>query len=251
MSNYPTWPPSPPEGPSPAWPPATWPVPAAPPVAWPPVAAPAPAPSVPPPTPPLPAPPLPVAPPPRGKRGLAIGTLAAGLLVVAAVAVWALAINNGKPTGSGPGAGGQKAQRALGRSLHLGFEIAGMSGQEQVSLEKLIDPAYAASPASPAPHYRFVGVDFTVRDLGPSPLLDDIDSDASLRGTDHRTYTPVYQAIQGCPGFDSGTYQLSSGGTATGCATFQLPAGVKVAMVVFTPLGGVTGSAPGHWELGR
>ena len=163
-----------------------------------------------------------------------------------------LATHHGKaiPTGTGPAGGGKTGNRPA-RTLLLGFEIAGMTGSEDVSLDGVIDPARPGPAVAAPPRYRLVGIDFTVKDLGPAPLLDDIDSDASLRGTDQRTYAAVDDSIEGCADFDSGSYQLPAGGSASGCATFQVPAGVMPAEVVFTPLGGVNGSAPGRWVLHR
>lgn len=130
------------------------------------------------------------------------------------------------------------------------FEVAGVSGREQVTLDRVIDPAHLTGSRAPAAGERAVGVELTMTDLGPGPLLDDLSNDVTVVTTNRHTYQPGTGQAQGCPRLLGGSYQLVDGGSARGCAIFELPQGAKLARVVFTPLGGVTGSALRQWQLG-
>lgn len=69
---------------------------------------------------------------------------------------------------------------------------------------------------------------------------DNANSDAVAVGTDGQDYTSAYDTITEGTNFDSGDFHVGPGQSVTGWVTFELPAGVKIASVQWTPGGGQT-----------
>lgn len=95
---------------------------------------------------------------------------------------------------------------------------------------------------------RFVGAVFKIKALKGSPQDEDANSDADLIGSNGQTYTFDISDIAGYTNFDNGTIHEAEGQTVTGSVAFQVPDGVKVTQVQWTP--GYFGSAV-QWEVHR
>jgi hypothetical protein len=124
----------------------------------------------------------------------------------------------------------------------------GQGNEMSITLVKVIDPAQGAdSFTTPDTGKHFVGAEFQV--IGKAGTYsDDAILDAALIGSNGQTYTPSFDAIAGCTDFTYGSFSIIPGETQVGCVTFQLPQGVAVDRVEWTPVGGF-GGAPAIWVL--
>jgi hypothetical protein len=89
---------------------------------------------------------------------------------------------------------------------------------------------------------------FTITALKGSPQDEDANNDAVIVGSNGQSYTADFSDIAGYTNFDNGAIQVAQGDTETGSVTFQVPDGVKVAKVQWTP--GAFGSAV-QWDARR
>jgi hypothetical protein len=201
----------------------------------------------------------PQAPPPRRKRHLVRNILAGiGAVFVAIIAISALSSHgtgvSTTPSGNSGTAGAAASPAATHKPAvaRIGsyFDVSDGSGDTyRVALVKIIDPAQGADEFStPDSGKRFVGAVFKIKALKGSPQDEDANSDADLIGSDGQTYTFDINDIAGYTNFDNGTIHVAQDHTVKGSVVFQVPDGVKVAQVQWTP--GYFGSAV-QWEAGR
>jgi len=132
---------------------------------------------------------------------------------------------------------------------HVGdlLSLPGQSGATAaVTLVAVTDPAQAdVQPFQPAAGKRFVSATFTILDTGPA-ITGDANNDATLIGSDGQTYTADFDTLAGCTNFAHGVYQLGHGESSTGCVAFQVPIGVTVSKVKYSPDSGFSGDF-GEW----
>ena len=57
-----------------------------------------------------------------------------------------------------------------------------------------------------------------------------------------------FSTVAGCTDFNSGQYQLTPGQSSTGCVVFQVPTGVSVKKIEWSPSGGLL-SDFGTWNV--
>lgn len=118
-----------------------------------------------------------------------------------------------------------------------------------VRLMKVISPAEPASEffaADPGKH--LVGVVFSVTgDTGTSH--DDANLTAALNGSDGQVYQASFDGIAGYTNFNSGDFTVVPGQTEVGEVTFEVPDGVKVSSVQWTPAGGFASNATSTWVI--
>lgn len=95
-----------------------------------------------------------------------------------------------------------------------------------------------ATPAStgfaPPTGNRLVALSLTLSDTGPGTITSDADVDATLTGTDGRTYTASYDPVSQCTNFSDGSFTLADGASQTGCVVFQIPTAVSDSSVQFS-----------------
>jgi len=198
-------------------------------------------------------------PPPRKKRHWVRNIFAGigGLVVLIIVIVVATSGGSGvstKATGTSSAAakasspGTSKPAAAAGIGSY--FDVKDAAGNTyRVTLDKIIDPAQGADEfTTPDAGKRFVGAVFTIKAISGSPQDEDANSDAVLVGSDGQSYTADFSSISGYTNFSNGQIQVAQGESSTGSVTFQVPTGVKVAKVQWTP-GGILGSAV-QWNAG-
>jgi hypothetical protein len=139
-------------------------------------------------------------------------------------------------TGSASPSASHKAVAGIGSY----FDVADGSGDAyRVTLVRVIDPAQGASQFdTPDNGKRFVGTVFTIKALNGSPQNEDANTDAAVIGSNGQTYTADFSSIAGYTNFNNGSIQVAQGETQTGAVTFQVPNGVKVLEVQWTPSGG-------------
>ncbi|MGC2150399.1 MAG: DUF4352 domain-containing protein [Terriglobales bacterium] len=118
----------------------------------------------------------------------------------------------------------------------------------KVDLIVLYDPISGADQyTTPKAGFRFVAADFRITDTGSKQISDDANLNATVTGQNGQTYTADFDSMSGCTNFSDGEYQLNPGETATGCVAFQVPIGVNVAKVRWSPNLG-SGSF-GEWSI--
>lgn len=144
------------------------------------------------------------------------------------------------------------ATTAQSSTAHVG---ATLSFQDEdgtpytVQLGQVIDPAQGADEFStPNAGDRFVATVFKITDTGASPISDDANNNSTVVGSDDQDYTADFDDVSECTNFNDGEYQITAGQSSTGCVVFQLPIGVTVAQVQWSPSGGFGGSF-GAWDV--
>jgi hypothetical protein len=170
---------------------------------------------------------------------------------VALIVIIAIAASGGggvstTPSGTGATAkatGGPSpttARSAAPAGIGSYFDVQDGSGNTyRVTLDKIIDPAQGADQfTQPDNGKRFVGAVFTILAVNGSPSNEDADNDAAIVGSNGQTYTADLNSISGYTNFNDGQINAAQGEKATGAVTFQLPTGVKVSKVQWTPAAG-------------
>jgi hypothetical protein len=201
---------------------------------------------------------------PDGTATLAtLGSTAA--IIVAALALGGCSPSHPQPGHSHPSpasskpasASAARASTASGNSrtgttsAHDGAAIAvsDSSGTKlDVTLEQVIDPADGVSKYSkPAGGKHFVGVKLHLQNKAATTYQNNANNQTTIVLTDGQAVDAGYDALAGCGNFDNGQVKLKAGAAATGCVTFQVPQGDKVAEVRYrnTVYPGVTA----QWHL--
>lgn len=204
-------------------------------------------------------PPGPAGPPPRRPRrgGHLVRNILSGIgaLVVAGVAISALS-SHGSGVSTTPSgdiaATGTTASPAAPRIARVGsyFDVQDGSGDTyRVTLVKVIDPARGADEFSTADNgKRFVAAVFRIKALQGSPQDEDANNNAVILGGNGQSYTASFADIAGYTNFADGVIHVAQGDTVTGAVNFQMPDGVKVSKVQWSP--GMFGSTV-QWSVRR
>jgi hypothetical protein len=139
---------------------------------------------------------------------------------------------------SSRGYGAAAQQRRSPAGIGSSFDVQDGNGDTyQVTLVKVVDPAQGAGGSYDTPDSgtRFVGAVFRITGVSGSPKGDDADNDAALVGSNGRTYTCDFDGIAGYGDFSDGEIQVAQGGTTTGAVSLQVPDGVRVTDVQWSP----------------
>ena len=105
---------------------------------------------------------------------------------------------------------------------------------------KVLDPAAPDNSFDAAPSgHRLVGIEFIIKGVSGSEQ-DDIDG-AVVTGGNNQTYQAGFTGLAAGTNFNSGDFTTSPGSTADGWVSFQVPNGVTVQNIQWTPDGGVNG----------
>jgi hypothetical protein len=142
------------------------------------------------------------------------------------------------------------SQSGSGSGVGTAFTVQDNSHDTyRVTLVKIIDPAQGAtSYDTPQGGKHFVGAVFMITAVQGSPQNEDADNDAALVGSDGQTYTNDISSIAGYTDFNYGAIKVSQGESATGAVTFQVPDGVSVSRVQWSPGGGLGSTV--QWNVG-
>ncbi len=138
------------------------------------------------------------------------------------------------PQAKGSSAASHATSSAGGGSY---FDVKDSSGDTyQVALIKVIDPAQGADQfTTPDNGTRFVGAVFTIKAISGSPQNEDANSDAAVVGSNGQTYNADFDSIAGYTNFNEGQINVAQGESTTGVVTFQVPTGVTVSKVQWSP----------------
>jgi hypothetical protein len=132
----------------------------------------------------------------------------------------------------------------VGASLRLSDETGKTFS---VTLSKIMDPAQPGDQfTTPDNGKRFVAVVLVINDNGQQAIDEGANNDVSVIGSDNQTYNADFNNVAGCTNFNEGQVKLGAGESATGCVVFQLPSGVSVAKVQFSPSSGFSNQF-GEW----
>jgi hypothetical protein len=151
------------------------------------------------------------------------------------------------PSAPASSAGASTAPQS-GGTAHVGSTLTFSADgkNETVVLQQVIDPASRGSGAlAPAAGSRYVAAKFSIADKGTVAIQDFINNDVTAIGSDGKTYQADPDPVSECTDFDNGMLSLNPAASTTGCITFQLPSGAKVAKVDFGT--GAFTSTPGEW----
>jgi len=128
------------------------------------------------------------------------------------------------------------------------YNVTGLTGQVSVILTKVIDPAQGAGQATaPASGCRFVGAVFTITGISGTYSAN-ANKNATLIGSNGRTYTADSHSIAGYTNFSNGEYKVSAGEKSVGAVAFQVPLTVKVARIEWSA--NRLGGGPAEWLTG-
>lgn len=117
-----------------------------------------------------------------------------------------------------------------------------------VTLTQVIDPASGADEFNqPESGNKLVAAVFSITNDGSQTYNDDINSDATVIGSDTQAYSYDTDNVSECTNFNEGEYTLAPGDTESGCAVFQLPQDVSVSKVQFKASGGYGNG--GEWTV--
>ena len=131
------------------------------------------------------------------------------------------------------------------------FDVQDSSGDTYgVVLTKIIDPVQGTDQIAPDNGKQFVAAVFTVKAIsGIGPQQQDAESDATLVGSDGRTYLADNIPIAGYTGFNPGEIHAAPGESTTGEVTFQVPTGVNVSKVVWSTFSSLGVRSTVQWNV--
>jgi hypothetical protein len=120
---------------------------------------------------------------------------------------------------------------------HVGatLDLTTQSGSHiGVTLVQVADPAHGVDGASPGSGRRFVATVFRVLNA-VQPVSGNLNAEVRLVGSDSNDHAPTSSPLVECAGDLTGHFQLAPGGSATGCAAFEVSRSVRVEKVHFFP----------------
>jgi ABC-type Fe3+-hydroxamate transport system substrate-binding protein len=166
------------------------------------------------------------------------------LCLASAVALVATACGSvsevNQPAASSSQAAATSSSATAKVTAHVGATLT--LTDEQVTLTKVIDPATGADQYTvPDTGKRFVATVFTIKNTASQAGQGDANSNTSVIGSDNQGYSPDFSNVSECTNFNDGSFELGPGESVSGCVVFQLPTGVTVAKVQWSPSSGFSG----------
>ena len=117
-----------------------------------------------------------------------------------------------------------------------------------ITLTKVIDPAHGSDQFnSPDNGMRFVAAVFTLTGKSGT-ATDDANSNAVITGDNSQQYQPDFNTIAGYTNFDDGQFHLTPGQSVTGAVNFQVPTGISVRNIQWSPM---LGQDTATWKVGK
>lgn len=107
----------------------------------------------------------------------------------------------------------------------------------------VVDPASPDNSFDAAPSgQRIVGVVLQIKGVSGS-YSDDVNSAVTLVGNNGQTYQPSFGGMAGYTNYNSGSVTAIVGANLIGAVTFDVPNGVKIALVNYSPNDGMGATA--------
>jgi hypothetical protein len=152
-------------------------------------------------------------------------TRASGLAIIASAVALAGCGQSAKPTTT--------TQATPSGQVGSTVAVSDSSGTKlDVVVEQVIDPASGANTYSnPAAGKHFIGVKLRVQNTATKDYENNANNETTLVLSNQQAKGADYNPIAGCGNFNNGQIKLAGGAAATGCVTFQVPNGQKVATV--------------------
>ena len=146
-----------------------------------------------------------------------------------------------------PQSGGQQ-QAQVGDTLDLTGNDTG--SRVAVVVTRVVDPAPAADDIlTPSPGDRFVSVQFRLHNVGSAAYADSPSNGAAVVDSSGQGYDGTAYDTTAGPSFPANEH-VAPGGTALGYVTFEVPNGVRLALVQFTLDSGFADDT-GQWTVNR
>lgn len=193
------------------------------------------------------------------RRSVKRGGLPAVAAAVAAVSLVAGCGGAASVAPSSPGPGGSRPSPSPSASpssppqasqAQVGdtFTIKGEDGTHcEVTLLQVVQQAAPASEFdTPAAGKHLAAAEFHVTAI--SAVDENANNDATTVGTNEQVYTAALSSVAEGTNFANGDITLQPGGSLTGWVAFELPDGVNVAKVVWTPSAGFS-SSTAEWVV--
>jgi len=156
-------------------------------------------------------------------------TLGTGAVIIAAGLAVTACSSAPPPPGKAQPAFTSSGSGPVGTTLSVSDSSGTKLG---VTVEKVIDPASGANKYSkPAAGKHFIGVQLRVHNTATATYQNNAHNETTIVLSNGKTRDAAYKPIGGCGNFDNGQIKLASGTSGTGCVTFQVPNGDKVATV--------------------
>jgi Domain of unknown function (DUF4352) len=178
-------------------------------------------------------------------------TTAVSIAALAAAALAACGLNG--ITSTRPPGGGHTTQPgtvSIGDTLTLtdpGF----LNGNEDIAVtvvKVVLSPSSSEFGFGPGPGDQWVAVQVHLKNLAPVPYIDSPNDSLTAIDAARQTIPADYDAPTTVGPQFSDQLHLTSGGTADGVITFDVPNGDKITTLVFTP-GDGDGAHIGKWTV--
>lgn len=119
-----------------------------------------------------------------------------------------------------------------------------------ITLDAIVGPLNTSDYAWIQPDYLAYAFEFTIEDTGTGSVNADIYNDLQVFDSSGQGFTgDLLGDYTGGPPFPGGLITLAAGGSATGWVEVQVPTGVTLAKVVFTPGGYIENGTADVWDI--
>lgn len=197
----------------------------------------------------------------RFTRVIAIGAVALALAActtkeVSAPASTAAGTGSNSTVATAPTSKPTTTTTTKAGTAHVGaaLSLVGADGAKaDVTLTQVINPATGAagpptdSSGNPSGAV-YVSTLITIKNTGSTALQGDANNDSTLIGSNNQSYSADFDSVNECTDFNSGSYQIGVGESATGCVTYVLPAGVTPVKFQYSPSSGFSNNF-GEWLI--
>jgi len=141
----------------------------------------------------------------------------------------------------------------LGTTMTVTDSLAGPNGDQtakyKVTVERILQDATPDNSFDAAPSgQHLVGVEIKLQGVSGT-VSDSSDNDVAAIGSNDQTYDTGIGGVAAGTDFNEGQFNLSPGTTLVGWETFDVPNGVTIAKVQWTPSSGM-GDQPVTWTVG-
>jgi hypothetical protein len=128
----------------------------------------------------------------------------------------------------------------VGTTFQITDSEAGPAGNRTavytVQAAQVLDPAAGANSFDAAPQgQHLVGVEYVIKGVSGATVNDSADNDGTVQGSNGQIYQANFTALAAGTDFASNGFTVSPGTSETGWEGFQLPDGVSVKAIMWTP----------------
>jgi hypothetical protein len=179
---------------------------------------------------------------------LALGVILVIVLTVASMREQPQFINNTNMNTSNDSTTSQRSS-TLSAKIGGALALTDQNGNKlSVAVEQVMPNATPTDPAVDGPKEgsKLVAVQVKITNESSKTLSDAVGNDMLLYDTASQSYQPTFDNVSNCQGFAEDSFNLQSGGSATGCEVYDIPITASVGQIKFTPSSGFA-SDTGVW----